>query len=347
MLVSIIVPIYNVQSYLRRCLDSIAGQSYLDIEVVGVDDCSKDQSKDIFYEYKGWNANFRLIEHRLNKGLPGARNTGIVDARGDYLLFVDSDDWLAPDAVEKLVALAEADSVEIAIGGVAKYYDKDCRLEVPLNHGRCMADCKNNVQIDKHPVLFNSVTSWNKLIRRDFLVNNNLYFLESPRRYEDMLTYMWYLSGATVSNISDVTYYYRQRHGEEEGASIMQELSPDSLIDKLKAFYNILRFSVDQGVFGTELDPLSSKYAMMNLKIAMKWIAPSFFEMCNLYGSRNEVSSPRLKFFRGWSVMCDIFELLPLAYCKSDEYMVELKEAMCLDDTNLLLDHLREIRFGS
>ena len=115
-LVSVIVPVYNVEEYLCRCVDSILSQTYHNLEVILVDDGTKDNSGSICDEYAARDARVRVI-HKENGGLSSARNAGIEIARGAYLQFVDSDDWIEPDAVESLLALALEHHVELVIGG--------------------------------------------------------------------------------------------------------------------------------------------------------------------------------------------------------------------------------------
>ena len=111
MKISIIVPVYNVEQYIKECFDSIAAQTYKgDIECIFVNDCGHDKSVEILEKmiacYQG-GISFSIIHHEHNKGLSGARNTGIRHAQGDYLYFIDSDDSITSDCIEKLVALAE------------------------------------------------------------------------------------------------------------------------------------------------------------------------------------------------------------------------------------------------
>lgn len=115
-LVSVIVPVYNVEEYLARCVDSILTQSYRNLEVILVDDGAKDSSGMICDDYAGKDPRVRVI-HKENGGLSSARNAGIDVARGDWLEFVDSDDWIEPDAVEKMLCLALDCETELVVGG--------------------------------------------------------------------------------------------------------------------------------------------------------------------------------------------------------------------------------------
>ena len=115
-LVSVIVPVYNVEDYLGRCVDSILTQTYSNLEVILVDDGATDASGSICDRYAQIDARVKVI-HKENGGLSSARNAGIDMATGDWLEFVDSDDWLEPDAVESMLHLAQNHQVELVVGG--------------------------------------------------------------------------------------------------------------------------------------------------------------------------------------------------------------------------------------
>lgn len=112
MKLSIIIPIYNVESYLKRCLDSIVNQNSNNIEVIMINDGSTDNGPIIAEQYSRQYENFYLINQE-NKGLSGARNTGISASKGDYLWFVDSDDYIANDAVDKILDAIEVSKADI------------------------------------------------------------------------------------------------------------------------------------------------------------------------------------------------------------------------------------------
>ena len=127
MKISIIVPVYNVELYIKECFESIAAQTYKgEIECIFVDDCGQDDSvailEKLIAEYHG-PIQFSIVHHEHNKGLSGARNTGIRKAKGDYLYFLDSDDTITPDCIEKLVMLVEKyPGVEMVQGSTKSKY---------------------------------------------------------------------------------------------------------------------------------------------------------------------------------------------------------------------------------
>ena len=279
-LISIIVPVYNVERYLGQCMDSIIAQNYTNFEVLGVDDKSQDASLRIFEEYSCNDSRFTLLHHTENLGLPSARNTGIKSARGEYLFFLDSDDWISPHALKSLCDLAQQDEVDIALGGVLKCWDEDGRAH-PANHAAYMKEKFHAVTIFDTPVIGRSIISCNKLIKTDFVNQQNLIFRREPRRFEDMLTYKWYLSGAKISTTNDITYFYRQRAGDVDSQSIMQGMDIIVLKDKLLAFADITEFLVERGHFLTEHDPLNNEKGLIYLPRALVWILKGIVEYYN------------------------------------------------------------------
>lgn len=280
-LVTIIVPIYNVGEYLSCCLNSIVSQNYAEFEVIGVDDCSTDCSAEIFNSYSLTDSRFRLVSHDANRGLPNSRNTGIYHAKGDYVYFLDSDDWISPHALEMLLGLFQKDSIDIAMGGLIKCEDATGRAYVPVNHAKYMSTCLKSATLFTESSLFYSVISCNKLIRKAYLDKMGFFFASIPRRFEDMLTYKWYLSGSKVSSVVDITYFYRERCPDSNSRSIMQSKGVDVLSDKLLAYADMVKFVVEKGYFNTDFDPLNSKNAMINLPKALIWVLPSLYRDYN------------------------------------------------------------------
>lgn len=115
-LLSVIVPVYNVEEYLPRCVDSILAQTYANLELILVDDGAKDQSGAICDDYARRDSRIRVI-HKQNGGLSSARNAGMDIAQGEYITFVDSDDWIEPDAYEHLLGLMQRYQVKLVCGG--------------------------------------------------------------------------------------------------------------------------------------------------------------------------------------------------------------------------------------
>lgn len=207
MLVSIIIPIYNVEEYIERCLFSVFNQTYTDIEIILVNDCTPDNSMSCVNDILSLRPNesrVRIINHEENQGLSAARNTGINNAKGEYLYFLDSDDAITLDCIETL--LSNCNGEEIIIGGV----QKDDQILY----------CENNVGSYKGSEIFDAYfrgdiydMACNKLIKKDFVLSNQLFF--KPKLiHEDFL---WSYQAAMVTSsmviIAEPTYIYYVRTG--------------------------------------------------------------------------------------------------------------------------------------
>lgn len=115
-LVSIVVPVYNVESYIEECLQSVCSQTYENLEIICVDDVGNDRSMDVVRSFAVKDCRIKIIEHDKNKGLAEARNTGLEHVSGDYVFFLDSDDWLVDDAIEKLLSSAMTNNADVVVG---------------------------------------------------------------------------------------------------------------------------------------------------------------------------------------------------------------------------------------
>lgn len=121
--VSVIIPVYNGEAYLRRCLDSVCAQTFKEIEIICVDDASTDSSWQILEEYQKADPRFRLIGHNENKGVSAGRNSGLAEAQGEYIIFWDCDDFFEQDALDILYKKAEATQADICVCAADRYFE--------------------------------------------------------------------------------------------------------------------------------------------------------------------------------------------------------------------------------
>ena len=215
--ISIIIPVYRVSPYIERCLNSVVRQSYNHFECILIDDASPDDSiakcESVIAACDG-PIRFRILHHEHNRGLSAARNTGIDAATGDYLLFVDSDDVISNDCVEKLMTpLLTDDSIEMVVGEQLRFSDAG-----PFNHEiklwRCQEDVKTHEAVrdlyfDRKRQL--PPAAWNKLTSKAFINSHHLRFKEGLIWEDALWTFfeMKYLNHVFV--IPDVTYFYYYR----------------------------------------------------------------------------------------------------------------------------------------
>ena len=197
--VSIVIPVYNVSAYIERCLKSVMSQTYSNIECILVDDVTPDDSIEIcerlIDEYQG-PITFKILHHKKNRGLSAARNTGTESSTGDYLYYLDSDDEISCDCIEKLIEPVLLDSsVEIVQGNIEKvpnientyYYDLNV-IGLPSLEMTTNKEIRKWYYVNYMPRPRNA---WNKLIRKDFVLKYKLYFREGIIHEDDM--WMFYV----------------------------------------------------------------------------------------------------------------------------------------------------------
>ena len=255
--VSIVIPIYNVERYLERCLDSIATQSYPDLEVIMVDDGSTDGSAEIARRYEQKYAHFRLIQQE-NRFQGGARNTGIAAATGDYIAMPDSDDWVHPDYVRRLVETAikyDADVVEC--NGVMVWESgarKNRRYHIDTE--RVIEEAGKTAYLKS-----SSFVVWNKLFRRT-LIEHELF-----HEYMTKQDYAWTPivvdKADRIVQIPDVLYYYLWRPGSATNRFKynFDLKKAQEILESDKTFWerrkDVLRFLYVRNVMGDLIWPLS------------------------------------------------------------------------------------------
>lgn len=217
--VSIVLPIYNVEEYLRECLDSILEQDFGDFEVVVVDDGSPDGSLDIVTEYARRDRRIRIVR-RPNGGLGAARNTGVRHAKGTYLMFVDSDDTLPQGAVGAMVASAEQSGSDIVVGAIHRFNKSGIWRPqwLPAVH----SERRTATTITEFPALLRNLYSCDKLFRRDFFARCDLWFREGVAYEDQPLITQLYSRAARIDVLPDVVYLYRSR---DDKSSISQQTS--------------------------------------------------------------------------------------------------------------------------
>lgn len=211
--VSVIVPVYNADSYLDQCLRSLICQTLKEIEIIIVNDGSTDASLRIINEY-AMKYPWIMVVHQENKGLSVARNTGIKIASGEYIGFVDSDDWVTADMFERSYQRGKLDDADIVIANAGVYFEKEERLCEFWDRKLwdVFPDDIKNRAID--PMEYSQVfllepAAWRRLYRRSFLEKYDLRFLEG-KIFEDMpFHFQTLLLTNRISLLDQCLYYYR------------------------------------------------------------------------------------------------------------------------------------------
>lgn len=219
--ISVIIPVYNVEPYIKRCLDSIVNQTYENLEIIIVDDGSLDGCGAICDEYAKKDSRIIVI-HKENEGLCAARNDGIKHATGDWVAFVDSDDWCELDYYEKFISgIADFFPDVVLSGGYIK--------EHPEKRKKFHTFDQNFWQLEDKamtPVMANITTfglPWDKLYKTEFLKSNHLFFDISLKAFEDFeFNFRVYRWAKRVLGLGFIGYHYRQ-----DVVSISKGFNPD------------------------------------------------------------------------------------------------------------------------
>lgn len=204
--ISIIIPIYKVEKYLSACIDSICNQTYKDLEIILVDDGSPDNCGQICDDYAQKDSRIRVI-HKENAGVAMARNDGLDIATGDFISFVDSDDWLSENAYEKMMNAYEECGADCVIGGCQIVYEKEEELEFkscsfPSAHTEDSIKTMRNL-------LLNQSAVWNRLFKSEIF--SEIRFPQNRINDDEVVALHAYAKCKKVHYLDTPTYYYRIR----------------------------------------------------------------------------------------------------------------------------------------
>lgn len=240
---SVIVPIYNVERYLGVCLKSLINQTFADFEIICVNDGSTDRSLQILDYFAKKDKRIKIINQE-NKGLGAARNVGVSLAEGEYLVFVDSDDWLRTDALEILSLKINESFSDVYLFG----YNKFDEINNICIHMQIFDQIRKNISINQMEILdfmFVSVTAWGKIYNRKFWLKNKLNFAENVF-FEDTLTnskVFYFLEKMDIC--WDNLYYYRLSQD-----SITRKMFTEQKIqDLFDAFNKTFQFLVEKQIY--------------------------------------------------------------------------------------------------
>lgn len=280
-MVSVIVPVYQVTGYVEGCIRSVMAQTYSDIECIIVDDATRDDSIEkceaLIMDYDG-PIKFRIIHHEHNRGLSAARNTGTKAAKGEYVYYLDSDDYITPDCIEKLVSVAKDDpSIEMVQGNSLVKSDGK---ESPLGKVKQPVRISNNDEARKEFYKNRNtyISVWNRLLKRSFVEENALYCREGLV-FEDLLWVFYLMKHLNKAYLfEETTYYYCLRRG-----SIMVEAKPESVRCYVTSFNEILT-NLSIGYERAEIE--GYLYYFIKRYVSYVKVVLEFKETIRLYRSR-------------------------------------------------------------
>lgn len=241
--ISVVVPIYNVEKYLPRCIESLLAQTHQKLEIILVDDGATDRSPKICEEYARKDSRIKVI-HKENGGLSDARNAGTKAATGKYIGFVDSDDFLMPDMYEKLIQALEAHDGDIAVCNYC-YVDEDGKALAERNVNLPIKDevlsGKDAVKNLVGPDYAYWVTAWNRLYRSE--IAKSVPFPQGKIHEDEYTAHMFYDKAEKVVGVSAAAYQYVVREN-----SIMTKKYGTRNLDYIDALNGRILYCMEQGM---------------------------------------------------------------------------------------------------
>lgn len=212
--VSIIIPVYNVEKYIKECLDSVLHQTLKEIEVICINDCSPDNCLEILNEYAQKDERVRVIDLKENQGMGNARNLAIQEAKGKYIMFLDSDDFLEPQAVEEAYKKISENDNDFVIFDMYYYYEETSEKNIYNKFSNALKEARNQnfIKIDDCDFnFFFAAYPINKIYKLSFLRKNEIYF-PLYRFQEDLpFTIRTFAKSENFSYIDKALYNYRKK----------------------------------------------------------------------------------------------------------------------------------------
>lgn len=258
-IVSVILPVYNAEEYLEQCLDSVIGQTLTDIEILCVDDGSTDNSLKILREYEKKDSRIRVISQK-NAGAGAARNTGLCQAQGEYLSFLDSDDFFEPNMLELAYQSAEKYNTDFVVFNSDQYHmDKQEFVSVPWVLR--MRDIPPYMPFSHRQLTDNVFKTfvgwaWDKMYRRSFIMEHNLRFQEQRTSNDMLFVFSALVVAKRIAVVNQVLAH--QRRGGSGSLSVTREKSWHCFYDALTALKERIQA---EGVFW-ELEKDYINYAL-------------------------------------------------------------------------------------
>lgn len=257
--VSVIVPIYNVEKYIGKCLNSIRKQSFGDYEVLLINDGTPDNSMEIAKKFADKDSRFHIY-NKKNGGLSDARNYGIARARGDFLVFIDSDDYIHRDYLEVLYMECIRNNADISCCRYKIAFPSGVAVPMPVNKGHIVLDGREALDVLIRDQYLQSY-AWNKMYKRTLFTDHGITY---PTMYfEDIATTARVMHHANKVVITDkYLYYYVRRSG-----SIMTTMNSKKINDYIRSYYiirNYLQNENDYNDYKSAIRRAGKKFCLIN-----------------------------------------------------------------------------------
>lgn len=311
--ISVILPVYNAAEHLSKCVDSIIAQTFSKFEVIAINDCSTDASYDILKQYEEKYPNFKVINNITNRGAGASRNHAIREARGKYITFVDSDDWLSENYLSLLYDEAERTKAEIVFSNMVsvqngkptrfnEFYDLKSKYH------------NSDSPLDDFASAWPYTAPWMKLFRTNFIVKNRLKFLEGIRLGAEDIPFSWtaYFVVARISFCENAIYHYNH--------------IPDSLDRAINAnileIFDALNFTRKEY---ERFDPDKARYS----QLATMYISHIYYQFTKLVNSATNATMPLAESY--WKMAHDFLSSVNSCHVEENKYLAARKKDFFFD----------------
>ena len=290
-LISIIVPVYNAEKTIKKCIDSILAQTYEAFELILINDGSKDNSLNILKEYEALDERI-LVVTQENSGVSVTRNKGINEAKGDYIVFVDSDDYIKENALEILVNEIESnDKLDIVISGFCIIKDNNDKFINAISDNKAF----DSLDFLLNEKLFKFIsTPWGKVYKSEIIKNNNIQFDKNLSLGEDTIFVLEYLKYIrNVEFINESLFFINETEGSLSRRNRLDIFENIMIIyDKAK---EVLEYRNEY-----EFNKIAPFYVRnikicLNTAVAFKWKRKEYKELCNKIRSMSDFKDVNLK----------------------------------------------------
>lgn len=240
---SVIVPVYNVEKYLTQCLDSIKFQTFKDFEVICVDDCSSDNSAQIVEEYTKKDIRFKLIKHEKNKGVSAARNTALDVATGEYIIFIDADDWVDTKMFEAIDRAYKNNPTADTVWFNSYEYNNEDGTKRLFDQIKRKDHLE---QTNENELLYIVGCLWDKSYRRSKIEEVQLRFAQGLIVEDTEFTFKYFAKFPVYYMLNAPYYYYRKFR---QGSYTTDDRAGNRIFDQFKIIPKIYTFLKEQNLF--------------------------------------------------------------------------------------------------